>query len=304
VKSLQNAFRFIGASFKLAFSHIQRLKPWLFLTAGGLALLLLWLMPVAAAAGLIGFKPIGLMLIGGLSFFFLISLVIWGEIASLPMCRAAAETLSENHEFLPVSPKVIYTHGLDILLLTLILPGVSVIKIYKTIQQKDSDYLQQRWLTGQCLFLPVVSLEALSMPKALDRVEQIIKDNLLRFKPGLVKVTLIARIVQGTLFICGAVIGAVIANLIITDPAAASHWQRILGIGAGMSTAWLLVTIGNLFSTFTRSFYHTALYTWVRNVEDARKSNEPQKASPPKILQQALGSAGFRKKEPKNGTKK
>jgi len=300
VKSLRNAFRFIKASFKLTFSHPQLRKPWLIFAAGGSALLMLWLLPMGALAGLLSFSPIGLVLIGSVGIFFVASLCLWGEIVALKICQSTAEVISEDPDELSTASKVIPSHWLDIFLYILILPGIFVTQAFN----KTSNQTQRPWMTGRFLTIPIISLENLSLREALGRVEQITRDNLLRFRPGLVPVALVATVVQGIFIICGIVLGAFLTQSITAMSTVPSLWQRLLGISVGMAIAWLLTMSGTLFSTHNRSCYHTALYTWVRNVENARKNHDAQKATTPKILQYVLGSSEISKKERKNGPKK
>jgi len=236
VKSLRNAFRFIKASFKLTFSHPQLRKPWLIFAAGGSALLMLWLLPMGALAGLLSFNPIGLVLIGSVGIFFIASLCLWGEIVALKICQSTAEVISEDPDELSTASKVIPSHWLDIFLYILILPGIFVTQVFN----KTSNQTQRPWMTGRFLTIPIISLENLSLREALGRVEQITRDNLLRFQPSLVPVALVAAVVQGIFIICGIVLGAFLTQSITAMSTVASLWQRLLGISVGMAIAWLL----------------------------------------------------------------
>jgi hypothetical protein len=262
--------------------------------------MILWLLPIGAVTAFIGFSPIGLILIGAAGFFFIISLYLWGEIVGLKICQSAAEVISEDPEELTTSSHVILSHWADILLYALILPRLSL--TYSL--NRTSDQNQQSQWVGRPLTLPIISLENLSLRETLERVKQITRDNLLRFKPGLVPVGLVVKGLQGTLMICGVVLGTLLAKRISAISTTSHLWLRLLGTSSGMAVAWLLTMIGVLFSTTAQSCYHTALYLWTRNVEDAYKNHNAQKAAPPKILQHVLGSSGISKKERKNGPKK
>ncbi len=293
MKSLRNAFRFINASFKLALSHPQLRKYWWLYPAGGLVLLLLWLLPMGLVAGLIGFNPIGLILIGGVGFFFIVSLCLWGEITAVKICQSVGEVISENPGAFSISPSKLSAHWGDVLLYTLTLPVSSLSQaIAKT---------QHPWLPGKPLVIPIICLEDLSLRDALEQSAQITKDNLLRFKPGLVPVAHIARALQATSILGGILLGIVATQLIQSMASEPDLWMRLLSIAAGMTVVWLMTIIGTLFSTYIRSCYHTALYVWVRNVEQARKTQDSQTASPPRILQHVLGSSRPSKKDRKNG---
>jgi uncharacterized protein YjeT (DUF2065 family) len=299
VKSLQNAFRFINASIKLAFSHPQLRKSWWLYPAGGVLLLFLWLLPIGAVTAFISFSPIGLILIGAAGFFFIVSLYLWGEIVGLKFYQSAAEVISENAEEFTTSSNVIPSHWADVLLYTLTLPVLFLSQPFNN--------AQHTWLPGKVLMIPVISLEDLSLREALDRVAQITKDNLLRFRPRLVSVAFVARILQAILILGGVLLGVIAAQSIQSITTEPNLWLRLLSllsIAAGMTIIWLMTTIGTLFSTYIRTCYHTALYVWVRNVEKARKTHNAQTASPPRILQQVLGPSRPSKKERKNGPKK
>jgi len=302
VQSLRNAFRFIGASFRLAFSHSQLQKPWLYFTLGGLINLILWLLPIALVLGLIGFSPIGLTLTGALCIFFIFSISLWGEIISLRICRAAYNLLSTHPEVYPSESS--FSRSMAVLSFILILPVAAVLQGFRSILNKDADKPEKYWTDFGFLILPIISLEELSLSQAIQRARQMFTNNLIRFRPGFISVGFVARLTQWLAVICGGIAGFLTARSMIPDPYTATLRQRILGSGVGLAILWGFMILGGLFNVFTRSCYHTALYLWVRNVEDARQSHDPQQASPPKILRQVLGTGRDDKKERKNGTKK
>jgi len=302
VKSLRNAFRFIGASFRLAFTHAQLRKPWLYFTLGGLINLILWLLPIALVLGLIGFSPIGLILTGALSTFSIISLSLWGEIVSLRICRAVSKIITTHPESFPAEASS--SHWTDVLLLRLILPAAVTFQGFRSILNKKAEKSGKNWTDVSFLIHPIISLEELALSQAIQRAVQISTNHLIRFQPGLISVGWVAVLTQWLAIISGFFAGVLVTRNMIVDPFTATLWQRIMGAGVGLTILWGCMLLGLLFSIFTRSCYHTALYLWVRNVEDARQSNDPQQASPPKILRQVLGTGRDIKKERKNGTKK
>lgn len=287
MQRLRHAFRFIGASFKLALTHPQLLRPLLFLGVGSLLLLILWFIPLASAVGLVGLNSTGLVLIGILSIFSTASLLIWGEIAALQLCPAAAELLQNpSQEFSPALNSL-KAHWGDILLFVLASPWIAIFRFVRKLLKREAQ--TTTWFDARDLILPVVSLENLKLAQAIGRVAQMLKDNLIRFQSSLVRVRLIAKSVQWILLVGGATLGTFIA-ISLADPVTAPLWLRILAVFLGLLSAWFLTTIGILFSTFTRTCYHTSLYIWVRNVERSRRENDPGLASPPDILRKVLGT--------------
>ncbi len=287
MQSLKHAFRFIGASLRLAFKHSQLRKSWYYLGIGSLLLIILWFIPLALVVLLIGLTPLGLALIGALSVFLIFSLLIWGEITTLQLSPPAAILLQESSLELSLPLKPIQTHWGDIALWMLSKPGFILLTAFRRLLRHEAQTTSLYETRG--LVPPVISLEDRKLAGAVERIEQILNDNLLRFRPALVQVHLIARIVQWMMLGGGMALGTFVA-VSLANPTSTSPWQQILGMGVGLLPAWLLTLIGVLFSTFTRTCYQTSLYIWVRNVELARKKNDPDKAAPPEILRNVLGA--------------
>jgi hypothetical protein len=183
--------------------------------------------------------------------------------------------------------KSLFKHWSDILILTLGLPGKRLIYDFQKLLKLEIEP-KPAWIPSYTLLIPVISIENRDLKDAVQRIDQMIDDHLLRFQPGLVKVDLVGSLVQWILCFIGIFIGLTVA-ILITDPIAPAPWLLILGLGVGMLIVWLFITSGNLFSAYSRSFYHTALYQWARNVEAARETGEPERAVPPDILRQAIG---------------
>lgn len=296
MQSLKYAFRFIGASFDLALKHTRLQEPWYTLGLGSLVIIFVWFLPLALVAGLIGIRPLGMVLIGLLACFTLISLLIWGEVTTL-LTAQTFETLDHTSEPQPSSLKILGTYGLDIATLALTLP---VLRLFYGIKQllnskEPSTSQTPVWLEAHTLTLPVIAVEALSLKDALARIRQIVQDHLIRFRVGLIKVRLIGILTQVVLLVGGGVL-AFIIGIKIANPQSAGPWQRILAAGVGLLIAWLPTMIGVMFSSYIRVCYATALYQWVRNIETACNTGDPALAQPPEILRKVLGSS-LRKRE-------
>jgi len=320
VQNLSYAFRFIRASFSIAFKKIQLQEQWVNIAVGNLIFLFIWFLPLALVLGLIGLRPVGMLLIGLIGVFMLFSFRTWSEITREPASRVMVglfqegpgdlEEISKNEKDLQTakelqeddkplaegnshvedSPKdkSVFKHWEDILALALVLPGMRFVYHFRKLFWPESES-QKAWLTSFTLLIPVISVENRDIKEAVMRINQMIDNHLLRFQSGWVKVDLVGNLVQWALYLLGILVGVTVA-IIITDPLASDPWQRILGLGIGLLIAWFFITSGNIFNAYTRSFYHTALYQWVRNVEEARKTGETAKAVPPNILRQAMGT--------------
>ncbi len=307
--SLKYAFRFIRACFTVALTEVRLQEQWVYIAVGNLILLLVWFLPLGLVVSLIGFRPIGTVLIGLISIFMLYSFYLWGEITREYASQVMVSLFKDNktqeengtqedngnqgdnetQEDNETQGTVKFKHWTDILVWTLVMPVIHLEHFGKQFfwPGKEEKY---PWFESHALVIPLISLESLSFKEAVPRVDEMISEHLLRFKPGFIKVDYIAKLVQWAMSILGILIGFSIA-VIVADPFGPDPWQRILGLGIWLLIGWFFITLGHLFSAFVRSYYHTALYQWAVNVQVARQSDDPTKANPPEILRFALGQS-------------
>ena len=296
MQALKNGFRFIGASLALALKKVKLQEPWFILGLGGLVILFIWFLPIGAVVGLIGLTPLGLILIGLLAVLALVSLMLWGEITSLLTSRTFALLDSEDSPEEISNPKFLGSHAGAVILLALTLPLLSLGAALRGLFAKRDSVPDEssRWLEARTLALPITALEESSFAATLDRMRQIVNDNLMRFREDLIAVRLAAGLIEALLIAGGIVLGFVV-GLKIAEPTTPAPWQQVLAAGIAMLIAWAFTMIGIMFSSFSRACYATTLYQWVRNVADARTDNDAAKAQPPAILAQVLGTSGLRK---------
>lgn len=296
MRSIKQAFRFIQASFSLALQHAQLQEPWFILGLGSLIVLLIGFIPIAVVVGWIGLKPIGMILIGLLTAMTLVDLLIWGEITSLRTAQAFSAIEEHSSEEPTSHLNNLSRHGFDILTLELIVPMLRFFKWLRSLFRPNISRIDEnrQWLEAYPLALPIIALEDLPLRYALARLQQIVKDNLLRFQVRLIPVRLVAILTQITLIAVGILL-AFIVGINIAAPMTATPWQRVLAAGISALIAWFPTLIGIIFSSFTRTSYATSLYLWARNVESARQTGNLESAQPPALLRQILGSAAATK---------
>lgn len=291
MRSIKQAFQFIQASFSLALQHPQLQEPWFILGLGSLILLLIGFIPIAVVVGWIGLTPVGMLAIGLISTLTLVALLIWGEITALRTAQAFSAINQRQPEDPPSLFSNLTKHGIDIFTLTLIVPMLIIFRGVRSLFKPSTHPADEDrvWLDAHPLVLPTIALEGLPFQYALARLQQIVKDNLLRFQVRLIPVRLVAILTQIFLIAVGILL-AFIVGISIAAPMTATPWQRILAAGIGALIAWFPTVIGIIFSNFTRTSYATTLYLWVRNVEIARQTGNLESAQPPAILRQVLGT--------------
>lgn len=294
MQSIKRALRFIGGSFSLALKFPQLQEPWFTLGVGSLAILFVWFLPIGLAAGLLGLAPSGLALIGLLAVFTLVALLLWGEIVALLTSRAMATIAGEPLSKTIPNRKILSSHGGAVIQLALAAPVFRLAQIF--ISKSSPAYERSLWFRVHSLALPVIAAEGLSLSETLDRLRQIVRGKFLPIQEKLVPVRFVAGVIQLILMATGVFL-AFWVGLKLAGPQVINPWQRVMAAGIAMLVAWAPTFIGILLSSFTRTCYATALYQWTRNVETARSTGEADKAQPPDILRQVLGTGQIPKKD-------
>lgn len=296
MQRLRYALRFISACFSLAMKYPRLRKPWFRLWMGGVALVVLWFIPMGAVIVLLGIRPVGLFFLGLLTILLLACLLAWGELLALETCLAFDDLIWIEQQ-LPGSSqeRPEFAHWQDVLLWDLTLPGLEIIRLFN-LAFRPAHTAKSDWLSASYLMLPAIALEDFSLKEAIERVKQLVRDRLLRFHPNLVGISLLAGVVQWVLVLGGGALG-LWAGLKIADPVTAGLLMRLLALFVGVMLAGVLAILGIHFSSFYRACYYTTLYQWALNVENARMTGDASVSSPPVILSQVMNIKNPSKKE-------
>ena len=286
---LKYALRFIRETYHQAKDHPSFQQIISRYVLGGLALVVLWFFPLALIVGLIGLSPVGLVGIGLVMVLAFISLYIWGKITMLQAISMFDISTQPDEPAYPVAVEQqwIGSQTGDAALFALSLPGLRIAKLFVNwfYPKRQQQY---QWLDAAYLVWPLMSLESLPLDNAIQRLRQMLRENLIRFQPGLVPVDLVVKFVQWLLILLGLWIGFVV-GLNVADPVSTSGIIPVLGTLIGVILGGFFVIFGIHFSTFIQASYYAALYRWVKNVETANITGTPGKATPPAILGQVLG---------------
>jgi len=301
VQRLSGAFRFIDLNFRMAQTHESIQKPWMYLSLGFVILTIIWLGPLGAILILLGSRPLVWVLIGVFFLFYLLSILILGEVTALRTAQIFASLIRDDDQNLAeVSMAFFRSCWVDILIYTVSLPGLTVLLGIQSIISKSSQS-NLAWRKATPLIPSMIALDDLELREAIARLKEIVAKNYLRFQPDYLPVGSIARSVQWTLTLAGIAAGVFIASL-IADPLLVGPWRAFLAAGVGLIVAGVFSTAGIAFSTYFRTCYHTALYLWALKVKDSQSVLGERSASPPEILSQALQKKPRKGKEGSDAT--
>ncbi len=297
MQRLKSAFRFIGLNLKMALSHEAIQKPWMYFSLGSVLLTFTWLIPIGMLLIFLGSRALVWILIGVIALLCLLSLLIWGEITALCTAQRFA-SLIRKHEDQPVldSPWVVFrAHWMAILVYVLSRPALVFMLGVRESSSKSSRP-NQAWKKAHPLIPSMIALEDLELKEAVARLKDIVAKNYLRFQPGYLPVGWVARTVQWVSILFGAAAGVFIA-MRIADPLSAGSLRTFWGTGVGLVVIGAFSTAGIAFSTFIRACYHSALYVWALEIQDAQIQSGDRTASPPEILSQAMWKKPTNRKE-------
>jgi hypothetical protein len=136
-------------------------------------------------------------------------------------------------------------------------------------------FIEKAWTVATYFMIPAIVIEDRDLKSAVERATSIIKNNLLPIGVGEIAVGLVTGFLS--------VIGFVIAIVIGISLAAVSPLIAIL-------VAAILIVIIIALSMYVTTAYHTCLFLWARNVEDA-KAGMTGTIKPPAPIASALGIA-------------
>jgi hypothetical protein len=133
------------------------------------------------------------------------------------------------------------------------------------------------WTTATYFVLPAMILEDLNLPQALKRATQIIKDNLLLVAVTEIGVSTVVGLIAFLLVLAAVALGVGVLVLI----GQLMQWSVvsiILGGGLAVLLAGTIIAVVTALSSYVTTAYHTCLFLWAKNVEQARQSGRAETA--------------------------
>lgn len=129
--------------------------------------------------------------------------------------------------------------------------------------------LDTLWTVATYFVLPAMIIEDLNLGQALKRATQIIKDNLLLVAVTEIGVGSVVGLIGFLFFLLAFALGGGAFYLI----AALAEWSTagiVAGVGAAVLLAGSVLIVVTVLSSYVTTAYHTCLFLWARQVEQAR----------------------------------
>ncbi|MBN1439071.1 MAG: hypothetical protein JW929_06640 [Anaerolineales bacterium] len=284
--SLRRGFGFLKQSAAMAAKDPDLLKPSIYaLLVGGLATVLL-AVPALVLTFLAGDTDLGRILLAALAFLtFFVQFTI-SYIFSGMTVRLVYDYLTNGDGRMDQAWATVRRDLFDIMTLAAVSAAVKLLEtLANQRKQKQrsllsalaaglASLLNRIWTVATYFILPAMIIEDLNLGRGVKRATQIIKDNLLLVAVTEIGVGAVVGLIGFLLVILALALGAGLIVLI----GALSNWAVegvLIGAAAGILVAFAIIIAVIVFSSYITTAYHTCLFLWAREVEQARTQGIP-----------------------------
>jgi hypothetical protein len=297
MESFSRGWSFLKQAWSMAFKDKDLLKPSVYALFIGMIVSVMGIVPIAAAAFLMGggrFGNVVLIMMGGFLVFvqFMVTYVFSGMTAYLIF-----GFLSEGDGRMDKAWAIIRRDFFDLFTLAAASTIVNMLKsaanrnrnrgLAANLARTATGLLEVLWTEASYLILPAMVIDDLNLKDGIQRVWKITKENLLLIGISTVGV----RFVTGLIGFAFGVVGFAIAFLVGGGLSFASGGDTVIsvtGIVLGALIFFTFVMVASVFSSYTSTAYHTCLYIWAREVEKAKAKGSSVEVVAPAPLAAAL----------------
>lgn len=297
MNSLQRGWTFLVQSLRMLAADRDLIKPSIYALFAGLAVTVIFAVPVVLFALLLGDSTLGQVLTGFFGVVLLFAQIATGYIFSAMTVYLVYGYLAEGDGIMSKAWAIVRRDFWDLLSLAAVGTLVSLLRSVIRgggkngggfLRRALADLLGAVWTEASYLLLPAMVIEDRNLKDGLVRVAQITRENLLLVGVSMVGVGAINGLIG---FVLGAIgVGLGLAAGFGIASLGSSTVLIILAIGLGILLASLFILAAVILTSYIGTAYHTCLFLWARDVETARYKGQTTEALPPAPLAAALGN--------------
>ncbi len=304
MQSFSRGWSFLQQAWQMAFKDKDLLKPSIYALIAGVIVSVIGIIPIIVVvllfdtSGLIGRAL--LFIFGAILVFahFVVSYVFSGMTVYL-----IYQYLTEGDGKMSTAWSIVQRDFFDLVTLAAASTAVSVLRsaaqrnrgrrggigaIGASVLSAAAGFLEVLWTEAAFLILPAMVIEDLNLADGGRRVAQIVKDNLILVGISTVGVRAVTGLIGFLLGVGGALLGFGIGYGLIYV-SGSSTFGLIIGIVLGMLIFFAFTIVASVINSYTSTAYHTCLYLWARNVEQAQVAGQPIRVAAPAPLAAVLG---------------
>lgn len=277
MQNIVRGFEFLKQSWQMALADRDLLKPSIYALFAGFVVTILFSIPMVLSFGLFGDSSIGRAAgyIFGAVLVFAQYTVAY--IFSAMTIYLIYGYLSEGDGRMDKAWAIARRDVFDIASLAAASTVVNLVKgfIKGKGDKKGRNFLASLldtiWTEATYLVLPAMVVEDINLGQGLRRATHIVRNNLLLVGVSTVGVKAVTGLIGVLLSGTGIIIGMGIVAVLLAQPSPTTIlW--IIGISVAVLIASFFILAATIISSYTATAYHTCLYLWAREVEQAQES--------------------------------
>jgi hypothetical protein len=301
MQSFSRGWSFLTEAWKMARADGDLIKPSIYALFVGFIVALVGIIPIAAAAFILGTENI----IGRAVLAVLGALLVFAQYSVTYVFSAMTVSLiygylTDGDGRMDKAWETIKRDWLDILSLAAASTLVSMVRSWvrgngrnrNPIREAIANLIDTVWTEATYLVLPIMVIEDENLKDGLKRATYIVKNNLMLVGISTVGVRWITGLIGFVLGLIGVVLGVGVAYPIISL-AGDSVPLIVVGVALGVLLASVFFMAATVINSYTSTAYHTCLYLWARDVEKAQAGQQaggiPVQIAAPAPLAAALG---------------
>lgn len=299
MENLKRGYSFLVQAWRMAQADPDLLRPSFYALLAGLAITLLGLPFIILSGMALGDRAFGQVFTGFLGILLLFAQLAVGSVFSAMTVSLVNGYLAEGDGRLERAWQVVRRDWLDILSLA---AASTLVGLFRRSAQKQGNArlagliggaAEAIWTEASFLVLPAMVIEDLNLKDAIVRVVQIVREHLLLVTGSWVGVRMVNALI-GFLLGAAGVLSGLAAGLGIASLARGAPLVTAIAIGLGVLIASLFIMTAIAVTKYTSTAYHTCLYLWTRDVEQARQMGHSSESvlAPAPLAAALVGSGG------------
>ena len=282
MEAFSRGWNFLKQAWQMAFKDRDLLKPSLYALVVGAVVSVIGVIPIIGVAFVAGESEFANIILFVMSAILIFIQFIVSYIFSAMTVYLIYQYLTKGDGKMGDAWAIVKRDFFDILTLAAASTVVNLIKnaanrnkkgsIGAAVARAGAGLLDTLWTEAALLILPAMVIDDLNLKKGMERIWQITKSNLLLIGISTVGVKWVTGLIGFVLGMIGAAIGFVIgggAAYASSDPIIIA-----IGIGVGVMIFFFFVMLASFVTTYTSTAYHTCLYIWAREVEEAKEKGK------------------------------
>lgn len=279
MQSFSRGWNFLTQAWKMALADKDLIKPSIYTMIAGFIVSIIGLIPIVLAAFIFGTDgAIAQAILGVLGALLVFAQYAVTYIFSAMTVKLIYDYLTDGDGRMDKAWEIVKRDWLDILSLAAASTLVNIVKNWvrgggksnNPIRQGLANLIDTVWTEATFLVLPIMVIEDENLKDGLKRATYIVKNNLLLVGISTVGVRFVTGLIGFVFALVGLGLGFGIAFPLISI-AGDSTPLIVVAIILGVLVASIFFMVANVIGSYTSTAYHTCLYLWARNVEQAEQ---------------------------------